>query len=307
MKLVTSTGDIRHWYADRSVAATLEGMVPTGFRHYDMSFYGVIYKDSPWITPGDGWKREIEDALEKAAKLGFDFCQAHSPDGVHFTEGEDRDALITATKRTIEACAMLGVPHTVIHAAGCGPDKALFMKKNIEFYKMFEEDAEKFGVDMLTENTAALWNPEYFLFTGEDMRAFVEAAGIPRLHINWDTGHGNVQGCGQYEDILAMGDELHALHIQDNYGNGDSHVMPLVGTTNFDDVIRGLLDIGYKGDFTFEANCTIRRANNWPNFRRNVKPEDRLSNAPLEIQIRQEALMHDLGVWMLESYGIPIE
>ena len=74
MKLVTSTGDIRHYIADRSIASTLEAMIPTGFIHYDMSFYGVIYPGSPWITPGDGWKKEVEDALEKAQKLGFDFC-----------------------------------------------------------------------------------------------------------------------------------------------------------------------------------------------------------------------------------------
>ena len=97
---------------------------------------------------------------------------------------------------------MLGIPHTVIHAAKCGPSMADFKKKNIAFYRMFEENAEIHGVDMLTENSAEAWNPEYFLRTGKEMRAFVDEADIPRLHINWDTGHANVQGCDQYTDIL---------------------------------------------------------------------------------------------------------
>ena len=307
MKLVTTTGDLSPYFENRSVAAPLEAMRETGFRHIDLSFYSVIYKGSPWIMPGDGWKREVEDSLKSAGRYGLDFCQAHSPDGVHFREGEERDALILATKRTIEACAMLGIPHTVIHAAGCGRSEAEFRRRNIAFYRLFEEDAEKYGVDMLTENSAEAWNPEYFLRTGREMREFVEEAGIRRLHLNWDTGHGNVQGCGQYDDIIAMGDELRALHIQDNDGYADAHLMPMSGTTSFDDVIRGLIDAGYRGDFTFEGSNTLRRANSWPWFRRNVKAGDRLAAPPLALQQKQIALMREMGIWMLESYGIDVE
>ncbi len=307
MKLATTTGDFVAYCSDRSIAAPLEVMEVTGFRHIDMSFYSIIYKGSPWISPGDGWKKEVEDSLKAAERYGFDFCQAHSPDGVHFTPGEERDALILATKRSIEACAMLGIPHTVIHAAGCGPSEAEFRTQNIAFYRIFEEDAEKYAVDMLTENSARAWNPEYFLRTGRDMRDFVQEAGIPRLHINWDTGHGNVEGRDQYTDIMDMGEELHALHIQDNEGNTDAHLMPMSGTTNFDDVLRGLIDSGYKGDFTFEGSNTIRRANSWPWYRRNVKDGDRLSSLPLAFQQKQIGLMHEVGVWMLESYGIQAE
>jgi Sugar phosphate isomerases/epimerases len=307
MKLVTTTCDLAPYFEDRSVAAPLEAMFATGFKHLDMSFYAVIYKGSPWISPGDAWKREIEDSLKAAEKFGFDFCQAHSPDGEHFREGEDREALILATKRTIEACAMLGIPHTVIHAAGCGSNEADFRKRNISFYRLFEEDAEEYSVDMLTENSAEAWNPEYFLRTGKEMREFVEEADIPRLHIVWDTGHANVQGCDQYTDIMDMGNELRALHLQDNDGRTDAHLMPMCGTTNFDDVIRGLLDSGYQGGFTFEGSNTFRRADSWPWFRRNVKPGDRLASPSLNLQQKQIALMREVGVWMLESYGIQVQ
>ncbi len=307
MRLVTTTCDLAPYFEDRSVAAPLEAMSGTGFRHLDLSFYAVIYAGSPWILPGDGWKREVEDCLEAGEKYGFDFCQAHSPDGEHFREGEARDALILATKRTLEACAMLGIPHTVIHAAGCGPSEAEFRRRNIAFYRLFGEDAERYGVDMLTENSAGAWNPEYFLRTGREMRAFVEEAGIPRLHLCWDTGHANVEGCDQYTDILAMGSELRALHLQDNDGRADAHLMPMAGTTNFDDVIRGLIDAGYRGDFTFEGSNTLRRAGSWPWYRRNVKAADRLASPPAELQVRQIALMREVGAWMLGRCGIPAE
>lgn len=308
MKLVNTTSSLAAYYSDKSIAAPLEGMHETGFKHIDMSMYGIIYKNSPWLSKGDGWKKEVEDCLKAAEKYGYDFCQAHSPDGNHFENCEARDNLILATKRSIEACGMLGIPHTVFHAQGVsGGTEEDFIKKNIEFLKIFQEDAERFNVNILIENSAYLWNPEYYLRTGEEIREFVEKAHMPRLHICWDIGHGNVQGCNQYDDIVAMGEELHALHVQDNYGNADSHVMPLAGTTNFDKVIKGLLKIGYRGDFTFEAGCTLRRAGCWPILRKDVAESDIISNPPLYIQKKQLNVLYELGKWMLESYNINVE
>lgn len=308
MKLVTTTADLAEYYDNKSVAAPVEGIAQTGFRHIDLSMYHIIYRDSPWIASGDGWKKEIEDAEKAARMCKVDFCQAHSPDGEHFRPGEARDALILATKRSIEACAMLNIPCTVIHASAVkGESKEKFITENIDFFRLFEEEATRFGVQLLVENTAAAWNPEYYLWTGKDMADFVKTAGLDYLHICWDIGHGNVQGCNQYDDIMAMGKELKAIHLQDNYGDCDTHVMPMSGTTNFDKVIRGLIDSGYEGCFTFEGSNTIRRGHSWPRNRRDITPDDRLTNVPLAIQQKQISVMYEIGKWMLEQYGIPVE
>ena len=308
MRLATTTGDLAPYFAEKSVAAPIRAMKATGFKHLDLSMYEIIYPGSPGLAPGDSWKHEIEAAAQIAAEEGFDFVQAHSPDGQHFVDGEARDALLLATRRSIEACAMLGIPHTVIHAQSVpGGTPREFLRENIAFCRIFAPDAEKHGVDLLIENSASAWNPEYYLRTGREMREFVEAAGMPRLHLCWDIGHANVQGQNQYDDILAMGGELRALHVQDNYGNEDSHVMPMAGTTNFDRVMRGLVQIGYQGDFTFEGSNTLRRQNAWPNYRRNVMDGDRLADPPLSIQQKQLAVMYEIGRWMLTTYGIPVE
>ena len=297
MKLVTTTGEMRRSVNSENIAAPIPCFEGTGFRHLDLSFYNIIYEGSPWLLPGDGWKKEVEECRKAADTYGFDFCQAHSPDGEHFIEGEKRDALLLATERSIEACGMLGIPHTV--------DR--FYAENIAFYKHFEEAAEKWGVDLLVENNCEKWAPGYLLRTGEELAAFIRMANIPRLHICWDTGHANVQGCDQYHDILAMGKDLRALHIQDNFGNADSHLMPMIGCINFDRVMQGLTEIGYTGDFTFEADSTLRATGRWPHYRQNVMPDDRLGLAPLHIQKMVETVKWEIGKWMLESYGIEAE
>lgn len=305
MKLATTTGDFEHYVESKDVSAALAACADTSFKHIDMSFYNVIYPGSPWIREGDDWKYEIEECLALAGKHGFDFVQAHSPDGVHFEEGEKRDALITATKNTLKACEMLHIPHTVIHAAQIpGATPIEFLKANIDFYKLFAEDAEKTGVDLLTENSAEQNCPGYYLRTGRELAEFVKLAGIPRLYVCWDTGHANMRGNNQYDDVLALGDALHALHVQDNYGDADSHVMPMVGTTNYDQLLRGLTEIGYKGNFTFEGSNTIRPEHSWPNARRLPLESDKLSRVPLAIQQKQIDVMYEIGKWMLETYGV---
>lgn len=303
MRLVTTTDDFAAYFSDKSVAAPLAAVKETGFRHIDLSMYCTIYKDSPWVSTDDRWKKEIEECAKIAEELDFDFCQAHSPG-----PGNCSDEAVNAIRNSIKACAMLGIPHTVVHAVvkqGATPEE--FFKENLRFYKQFEDELEKYNVDLLIENSSSIWNPYYYLLSGEDMRRFIDTAKIHRMHICWDTGHGNAQGQNQYDDIVAMGSELRALHVQDNLGNADSHLMPLAGTTNFDRLLKGLIDIGYNGDFTFEAVNSIRKAVSWPHNRRDVREDDILADPPLYIKQKQQAVLFEIGKWMLESYDIKAE
>jgi len=279
-------------------------MAETGFKHIDLSFYHSIYPGSPWTAPGDGWKREVEDCLRIADKYGFDFWQAHAPTGVHYGDGEERDATILALKRNIEACHMLGIPHTVLHAQEYKPDNTQFVQRNAEFYRLFADTCEKYNVDLLTENSSAKWAPSYLLRTGRELREFVDAADNPHLFICWDTGHGNCEGLNQYDEIMAMGDKLHAVHMQDNFGECDLHMTPMLGTTNFDRVMSGLRDVGFKGTFTFEDDATIRRNGTWPVARPFVQEGDKLIMPPVSVAQKMMAVSYEIGKWMIESYGM---
>lgn len=307
MKLSTTTCDLAAYYQDKSIAAPLKGMKATGFTHIDLSMSKILYKDSPWLTE-DGWKKEVEDCISVANSEEFDLCQAHSPYINAFDNDERTQALVTALSNSIKACSMLGIKNTVVHPIALyGATPAQFTKKNIEYYKQFDELSQKENVNILMENSSSKWNPQCYIRTGKELSEFVELANIKNMYVCWDIGHGNVQGLNQYVELCNIGKKLKAIHIHDNYGNEDSHVMPLVGVTNFDDVMRGLIDIEYDGNFTFEACSTLRGANAWPNYRKNIKEDNILSNPPLFIQQKQQNVMYELGKWMLESYGIKPE
>ena len=314
MKLVTTTADLVGCFESKSIAAPLEAIGNTPFTHIDLSMYNVIYDGSPWIGQGEEWKKEIDDCQKIAQKCGFDFCQSHAPSGTRFKGEEDRKVALLAIRRAIEGCAMLGIPHTVVHAEALSNSRwakwfgrEKFDRLNREFFAELGEATEKYGVDILVENSSDLWNRGYLLNSGAEIRKFVKNAGIPRLHVCWDTGHANCNGADQYEEIVTIGDELRAFHMHDNYGSGDSHIMPMMGTINWDQVMRAIKKIGYKGDFTFECDSTVRGANSWPHYRNNVQKEDLLSEPPLVVLQKQIAATYEVGKWMLSTYGYAAE
>ena len=75
-----------------------------------------------------------------------------------------------------------------------------------------------------------------------------------------DTGHLNLKDKDQRNFILKAGKRLKALHIADNQGETDQHMMPYGrGNIDFDEVIRALREVDYEGLFNLEIPCENRR------------------------------------------------
>jgi sugar phosphate isomerase/epimerase len=57
------------------------------------------------------------------------------------------------------------------------------------------------------------------------------------------------------EIVNVLGDRLEALHIHDTDGVRDNHTAPGFGNIDWESFCLGLKDIGYKGDFVYEADA----------------------------------------------------
>ena len=116
MRLATTTADFRiHSEKAADLVGFFEG---TGFRFLDLNLYRSIYPGSPFLD--DRWEAWVREAGDAAAALGIRFCQAHAPNGNLHESGEAFDVFLGATIRSIEACAMLGIPHIVTHQQDIG-------------------------------------------------------------------------------------------------------------------------------------------------------------------------------------------
>jgi sugar phosphate isomerase/epimerase len=302
MKLATTTGDFAAYVTNQFDA--LQCLHDAGFRCADYSF-GMDYKNRTGVFAPD-WRDYIDRLKAHADALGMTFVQSHAPMGMPWGMPLARKSLqpqfLEDNKRCIEACALLGIPSTVVHS---GYRRGLTREETIEenkaFYLELLHFAEPFGVEVLTENFNKMCEDGlYWIDNAHDLKMLLDAVDHPLFHVCWDIGHGNLQEMPQDEALRLLGDHVHALHIQDNMGDTDSHFAPFFGTVNLDAVMHGLLDIGYKGAFTFESDGILRN----PALRRPFAKDSRLLRAPLGLRIEAEKFMYQIGRYALDAYGL---
>lgn len=298
MKIATTTSDFSLY--SNSVPEIIEYIAEAGFKYVDYGF-GSDYANGIGIFSED-MDAYINGLLKKAKSLGLTFVQSHAPMGRPIVQGEDYLPFIEANKRCIEACAKMGIDCVVIHTGYAeGLSKEQCFEENKKFFDALIPTAEACGVYILIENFNKMCvSGLYWIDNATDLAALAEYIDSPWVKCCYDIGHANLQDMPQRDELKILGDRVHALHVQDNCGDDDYHLAPFFGTTNFDDVMAGLIDIGFKGYFTFEA-CAIFSN---PSRRRPFEGEDRLKRAPLDLRIKAEALIYEIGKTILSAYDM---
>ena len=294
MKLASTTGDFNAYTGSQTESLKL--LKKAGFCYADYSF-GYDYKTGSGIY-SDDYKSHIEKVREESERLGIKLVQAHSPLGKPFLEGGDQ--LILDTIRCVEACAEWGIDNLVVHS---GYVKDISVKENFErnkkFYAPILEKAEECNVNILTENFNKMSHDDvYWIDNAPDLLALIEYIDHPRLHAVWDVGHANMQEMPQDEALRMLGDQVLALHVHDNLGEGDTHMLPYFGTVNLDAVMKGLKDINYNGYFTFEVGGVFKPSK----FRRTFEEDTRLFEPTLSLKFAIENYIYELGKHILTSY-----
>lgn len=301
MKIATTTGDFA-FYCNTDEERIRE-LHRAGFRYIDFNMYTFT---SECAYMKDNWRDAVKNLKNIADELGMQFVQAHSQGGNPLSEDKNHvDFLLKATLRSIEICEMLGIKNTVVHnGSKSGLTKEEWFINNKAFYEKLFPTMERCGVNVLCENSSkSNMGNDYFINTGRDMREFIEYVNHPQIHGCWDTGHANCEG-SQYDEIMAIGDELFAIHYNDNHGAKDDHVAPFLGNLNHDEVINALIDVKFKGFFTLECDSSLIRYNKWTEKRRRFEDASKLREPQLFMQRHIERLMFDTSKWMLEEYGI---
>ena len=300
LKIATTTSDFGGSSGNlANDKAKLDSLHAAGFKYVDLSMYtftaGCDYMQ-------DDWEDKIAELKAYADSLGMTFVQAHSQGGNALDESQYA-TLVAYTLRQIEICEKLGIENIVVHPGfKAGYTKQQWFEANKVFFDALLVKATECGVNVLCENsTSKNLGDKYWANSGADMKEFIEYVNNPYFHACWDTGHGNCEG-PQYDDILALGDELYAIHFNDNLGNGDFHLIPYYGSLDCDIVIKALNNIGYTGYFTFECDGGNRTNVCWHG------PDDLpilSENDPSDLtREQQETLLYEIGEYLLKKYDM---
>ena len=301
MKIAYTTGDFKPLPVDHHLER-VRHLANAGFKYIDLSFYSIDKANSPFMQ--DGYKEYASKLKALAEELGVTYVQSHLPN-CNPLDKERFDEYLQCTIRSIEVCGLLGIKNAVIHTGWMsGITKEEYFKMNLEALKPLFPAMEQNNVNVLIENsTKANMGDNYFFFTGKDMKEFIEYVNHPLIHACWDLGHANIEG-HQYKDIMDLGDDLRALHVHDNNGIADEHQSPFSGTLNMDEVITALIDSGYKGYFTFEADCTVSYGQTWLLDRTKFERDTRLFNPTIEMYDAAEKFLFEIGKACLSAYDL---
>lgn len=262
MRVATSTeictGVLRQKGNYCSCKEVIDAIARAGFQALDMNL-GQYEKE----LAQPNWREWAAEHREYVAKKGLPITQGHahlygSFDFYEYTQ-EQIEYHVGLILRDIEAAGIFGVPWLVIH-----PDSYLdetwysrkrSMEKNVERFKQYGEVAAKHGVGIAIENMIDKRSLRRFGAGTEDLVELVDRLGDKELFgICWDTGHANLHQINQSKALHDVGSRLKAVHINDNLGVYDHHLLPYQGTVNWKEVVEALKDIGYQGDFTYEIH-----------------------------------------------------
>ena len=297
MKLATTTGDFTSYGASQQ--ESLRYIRQAGFKYADYNF-GPDYSKRDGVYSAD-WQAHLADVKRTADELGVKFVQAHSPMGKPIARGDYHTQFVKDTQRCIESCAALGIDRLVVHSGyEMGISKEECFDRNKDFFMELLTFAEPYGVNILVENFNKMCiEGMYWVDNAPDLRAMIDYVDHPLFHAVWDAGHANMQEMPQDEALRIVGKHLYALHVQDNMGDHDTHLLPYVGSLSMDALMNGLKDVGYNGYFTFEAGRIFLPGEK----RRPFDKDQRLLEPPLRLKIKAEELLYEIGKCTLEAYA----
>ncbi|HWR10365.1 MAG TPA: sugar phosphate isomerase/epimerase [Rectinemataceae bacterium] len=234
------------------ICDSIEACRRAGFGAIDLTLHTEAIGEGRLMKPD--WRNWVAEVKEKLAEQEMTARQCH---GVYFSNlkpwtPEIRVDYKERIRRCILAAGALGIPWMVTHPI-CGVHvknmtEDEIIAKNIAFFGQFEPLMRQEGVGIALENT---FIPHFD--NGAMLARLADAFSSPLFGTCWDTGHANMVGSDQREDILALGDHLKCLHIADNGGKSDDHLAPYTGTVPWGVVLATLAESGFDGDFTLEV------------------------------------------------------
>ena len=268
-------------------------LAQAGYDALDFSFFEMVNGQGPWLKRD--WKARAKKVRAVADELGIEIRQAHAPfpssKGSEPFDTEIRKRII----RSMEVASIMGVKHIIVHPVQHmtykNNEKKLF-DMNVEFYLSLIPECERLNIKVCVENMWQRDDKRKYIVdsvcaTIEEFNAMLDTIDSPWIVGCLDVGHTALVGTEPQDFIRAMGPKrLQALHVHDVDYLNDCHTMPFMERLDWNEICKALGEIGYEGDFTFEADTF-------------------LFNLPKELQLDGARLMVKVGRFLIsqiESY-----
>ncbi len=237
-----------------SYTAMVDFFEKAGLPAIDMSFESLSRLD-------DSKNAVLYAAAKRAKEKNIELPVCH----LSFYMPSPRDALLMAKyslelRSNIDMAALMNIPLAVIHPIAWYSSEVKYgdwVRANMAFLSPLVEYARAKGIKLCIENMPSDREaPENHLYgsCALNVSSLAEKLGAG---ICWDTGHANISGYRQSEQMQILKGKIDVLHVHDNGGKGtkDSHMLPFDGNVDWEDVAFGMRCSGFEGILDVEVTA----------------------------------------------------
>jgi len=207
-----------------------------------------------------------------ADKAGVTIWQAHGPwiYPPHDETEERRAERKIVMERSLRLTGEIGCKYWVIHpimpfGPDDDPEPELFWKINMDFFRSLLPTAKKYGITICFENMPM---KNLKISTPEQTLRFIREMNDENFKFCLDTGHCAVFGLSPADAVRMAGSDLKVLHVHDNGGEYDQHLVPQMGVVDWQDFKNALIETGFDGVYSLECE--------WRNFLPNASQDTKM-------------------------------
>lgn len=243
----------------------LEICKESGFDAIDFGFGSYTLKEGIYTASDDEFESHFAAIKKKADDLELIISQTHGRTGTYWPNDEQHNADVDRyCELDLRASSILGSPSCVIHFI----NNTRWGKQTPEFLHQTSGDmfdkmipfAEKYKVNIALETFGAakiqgarirdfFADPREFKYQFDRLNTQYKTMCV-------DSGHTHEAESfwvpPPEEMIRILGKDVTILHLHDNNGHYDDHLLPGQGNINWPAVFESLEDIGYSGVYNFE-------------------------------------------------------
>jgi len=205
-----------------------------------------------WNTDFFYSKHEVGQIAVWLHELGLDVLDLHGSSGVEkrwvSPREHERLAGRELVENRIDMAAQLGAGVVIMHTGAEPTDAAEREAFWTQLHKSLDElrpSARDRGVRIAIENGSH----EHF----EVLRRLFAEYEPEYLGLCYDSGHGNVAGHG-LDQLETIKDRLISVHLHDNDGTSDQHLLPFDGTTDWQRLAGIIAVSSYEGCVSMETS-----------------------------------------------------
>ena len=234
------------YYFDLSPEDALREFKAHGYNTCELSFEHAYML----MKRGD-IKKAGEDFARFASELDFEISQGHLSYEAKLCSTEGREFL----KKQIDLFLAIGIKNSVLHCDSLTWNKNENLSKEQKIEKNIEALSEILDYVKGTDMVICLENliSADFANSIDGLMLFIDKFGSENLGICLDTGHLHLTDKDQVGFIRKGGKLIKALHLADNQGHDDQHLMPYgCGGVDFVSVIREMKALNYDGLYNLE-------------------------------------------------------